>query len=96
MDFFRYLILHEYGGIYSDMDFVPTGGSQIVSSQTITFLDTRHNVGGRVNYINPHYQNLLKINVEGGYWVRHFLRVQRNTTVYIWLLKIFVKTEIPI
>lgn len=24
MDFFRYLILHEYGGIYSDMDFVPT------------------------------------------------------------------------
>ena len=23
MDFFRYLILYEYGGIYSDMDFIP-------------------------------------------------------------------------
>lgn len=66
MDFFRYLVLHEYGGIYSDMDFIANNRIEkdILSNYSFIGYKACRN-HARNHYLKKDYT----INDDDGKWV---------------------------
>lgn len=75
MDFFRYLVLHEYGGIYSDMDFIANNRIEkdILSHYSFIGYKACRNHVVRDNYLKDCNRALAKksytINDDDGKWV---------------------------
>ena len=66
MDFFRYLILCDYGGIYSDMDFIPTNRIENSILSNHSFIGYKACRNGADYYLTG---KSYTINDEDGKWV---------------------------